>query len=446
MKLLGKAPDYKKLLNSVAQEDREKLLRIMSNTKTTDQKGRYLYWDKLKYAKNLPEGCQTHEEWWLGMKLARNVARKELPFIDKNHQPFFFNTPDPALKDLHWIDQHTNKTIAINSEVTNQHTKDAYLIQSLMNEAIHSSQLEGATTTRAIAKDMLIREREPKDKHEKMILNNYSAMQFIQENKDEELTPNLILDLHKVVTDGTLDGGQAGRYRTNADNITVMDATTSEVLHSPPDANELEVRMQQLCDFANEEQEYFIHPVVKAILLHFMLAYDHPFVDGNGRTARALFYFFMSQQGYWLIEYISISKIIKNSVSKYGKAFLHTEHDDNDATYFIIHQLEVIKKGVDDFYQYLGEKTQGIQRTEELLSHNKNLQGKLNTRQLSLLHHALKHPNYIYEVKSHQSYHNIVYQTARTDLLGMSDLGLFSKIKIGKSFGFVAGKDLDKKI
>ncbi len=56
-----------------------------------------------------------------------------------------------------------------------------------------------------------------------------------------------------------------------------------------------------------DKADFFIHPVIRAILLHFMLAYDHPFVDGTGRTARALFYWSMAHQGYWLMDFISIT-------------------------------------------------------------------------------------------------------------------------------------------
>ena len=86
--------------------------------------------------------------------------------------------------------------------------------------------------------------------------------------------------------------------------------------------------MRLLCDFANEDEdgEPFIHPVVRAILLHFWLAYDHPFEDGNGRTARILFFWLMQQRGYWLIEYLPISPIIRKAPAKYG-ARLHRVRD-----------------------------------------------------------------------------------------------------------------------
>ena len=56
-----------------------------------------------------------------------------------------------------------------------------FLVNSLMEEAIRSSQLEGATTSRRVAKEMLRTGREPRDRSERMIANNYRALQFMRE-------------------------------------------------------------------------------------------------------------------------------------------------------------------------------------------------------------------------------------------------------------------------
>lgn len=60
--------------------------------------------------------------------------------------------------------------------------------------------------------------------------------------------------------------------------------------------------------------------MLRAILLHFWLAYDHPFEDGNGRTARSLFYWYMRTQGYWLVEYLLISNILRKAPAQYTRA------------------------------------------------------------------------------------------------------------------------------
>jgi Fic family protein len=322
----------------------------------------------------------------------------------------------------------------------------------LIEEAINSSQLEGASTTRDVAKEMIRQDRKPEDKSEQMILNNYYAMQFIRDIKDEALTPSIVFELHRLLTRDTLDENAVGRFRTASDEIHVVDRATQKYLHTPPPADQLDERLQRLCDFANrdsgnEADDTFLHPVIKAIVLHFMLAYDHPFCDGNGRTARALFYWSMARQGYWLMEFVSISRVIKQAPVQYARVFLYTETDENDLSYFLIHQLEVIHQAVDALHVFLDEKMQGINEAENRLLNNPRLNGKLNFRQLALLRHALKHPRFSYVVQEHQQSHGISYDIARKDLLEMSDkLKLLVKTKQGKRYYFVVPNDLEQRI
>ena len=95
----------------------------------------------------------------------------------------------------------------------------------------------------------------------------------------------------------------------------------NEILHEPPSADQLPKRVETMCAFANEQlKSGFIHPVIRSILLHFWLAYDHPFVDGNGRTARALFYWSMLRHKYWLFEVMTYLHFHKKGVSDYLKS------------------------------------------------------------------------------------------------------------------------------
>ena len=412
----------------------------------TDVEGRYLHWDKLRHLKS-PEGW-TSEYYWLALKFARRNLYKKLPFTSKSGTQFQFCMTDHIYKDLHWLDQNAAGRIGMDKPVTNPHTRDTYLVGSLIEEAINSSQLEGASTTRNVAKEMLRQGRKPKDHSEQMIFNNYQAMQFIRDYKQEKLTPAMILHLHRILTEETLDDAdKAGQYRDADDDIHVVDASGSVSLHTPPEASELPERVEHLCQFANDlDGKDFIHPVIRAIILHFMIGYDHPIVDGNGRTARALFYWSMANQEYWLMEFISISRIIKQAPAQYGRAYLYTETDDNDLTYFIIHQLEVIKKAINALHEHLERKALELHDVEKKLD-GSVLQGQLNHRQLAILRHALDHPNAIYNIKEHQAAHKITYQTARTDLLKLSDqFRILSKRKYGSSFIFVAPPDLGQKL
>lgn len=443
MKLPVQPPNIQQIL----KQDNGLAMRLLRGEwGPTDNKGRYLHWDKLRHL-TPPEGF-TSEQWWGGLKQSRKSIQQTTPLKSKQQKPFHYCTPPTLQKELHWLDLHAAGTIQANNAITNPHSRTTYLVRSLIEEAINSSQLEGASTTRDVAKEMIRQGRNPSDKSEQMIINNYHAMQFIREVKDDQLTPSIVFELHRILTENTLDNpAMAGCLRTEDDEVAVVDNRDQQVLHTPPDASELQNRMEILCSFANSSDDSgFLHPVTRAIILHFMLAYDHPFVDGNGRTARALFYWSMAHQGYWLMEYISISAIIKKAPAKYSRAYLHTETDDNDLTYFIIHQVEVIHQAIADLHTYLDKKMQGIGAAEQLLKNNPRL-NKMNFRQLSLLRHALKHPRFVYVVHEHQASHGIAYDTARRDLIGMADkLKLLTKTKQGKNYLFIAPSDLEERI
>lgn len=404
--------------------------------------GAYLHWDQLRH-RSPPEGM-TSESWWAAVKLARTGMLQALPLLDKAGNPFLIATPEDVLIHLHHIDKDAAGQIQSAAEVTTPENRERYLFQSTVEEAITSSQLEGAATTRQVAENMLREGRRPRDHSECMIFNNFQAMERIREIKNEPITPVRILELHRILTEGTFaDPADAGRLRTS-DDVRVVDNRDGTVIHQPPSHTELAARLERLCAFANADENTrpFVHPVLRAILLHFMIGYDHPFVDGNGRTARALFYWAIARSGYWLMEFVSISHYLRKAPSKYVRSYLHTETDGNDTTYFLLYQLEVIRNAIQGLHEYLARKVSEQRSTERLLAGSGTLRNRLNHRQLALLTHALKHPGEAYRIDGHQRSHAVVYQTARADLLGLSELGLLSKQKLGKSFLFVVPQDL----
>jgi len=262
--------------------------------------------------------------------------------------------------------------------------------------------------------------------------------------REERLTPEHVLELHRMLTEDTLDDHEdAGRYRRD-DDIHVVDVRDNTALHIPPTHSELPERMQRLCDFANADEMSlpFVHPVLRAILLHFMIGYDHPFADGNGRTARALFYWSMAKSGYWLMEYTSISHILRKAPAQYVRAYLHTETDNNDTTYFLLHQLQTIRQAIAALHEYVDKKSREQKETERLLASSPALRGRFNHRQAALLNHALRNAGESYRVDGHQRSHAVVYQTARNDLLQLEALGLLEKTRQGNAFVFYAPADL----
>jgi len=441
MKLPENPPDWDLLFEKYVKNT-ETFLKLLRYGGSTDTKGRYLHWDKVRYLD--PPDNFSADEYWAAMKLARNHQYRPLPFLDKFGRHFQYLVTDQMFSVLHWLDLNASGTIKM-EPISSPVTGKAYLVSSLMEEAINSSLIEGAATTREVAKEMLRDGRRPQDHGERMIYNNYLAMQFIRELRDETLTKEMVLELHRILTDGILEPEKAGLLRTDDDKIRVIGAD-QRILHTPPPAVELEERLKRLCDFANQEEDgrSFLHPILKGIILHFMIGYDHPFVDGNGRTARALFYWYALRHGYWLLEYLSISAVIKEAPQQYVKAYLHTETDDNDVSYFLIHQLETVQKAIERMHAYLARKAAEIESAERLLD-GTTLSGGLNERQLAVLEHALKHPGAVFTIEGHRKSHDTSYQTARTDLLRLSDeLRILTRRKRGNAFVFVAPLSLKK--
>lgn len=445
MKLPQVPPFNDNPLQALTKLDQRELLRLFqTDVGPCDSKGRYLHWDKLRHLPTPPE--LTPELHWIATKLARERITRNLPLISKNGSPFRFCIPDILMRDLLWLSENASGAIAADSVVKDKSTREHYLFSSLIEESINSSQLEGASTTRRVAKEMLTSGRQPADHSERMIVNNFHAMRFIHEHKEDPLTPSIIFELHRILTDNTLDADDAhlaGQFRRADDDICVF-SRDDQLLHVPPKASELPQRLQALCDFANatDDGNLFVPPVIKAIIVHFMMGYDHPFIDGNGRTARALFYWIVAREGYWLLEYTSISRVIKKAPVAYQKAYLYTETDANDLTYFIVHQLEVIREAINDLHNWLSRKIAALRQTADTLE-GSYLHNELNHRQLAVLKHALKNPGFEYSIKGHQTSHGVVYQTARTDLLSLSEeYGLLKRYKRGRTDVFVVPADL----
>jgi Fic family protein len=406
------------------------------------QEGNYRHWDIVRHLRT-PDGLSA-EQWWFGMKLARSQLSRALPLIDAAGTPFSISLTDQAHEMLHHIDQRGSGQIAIDEAVLNPETRRRYVVSSLIEEAITSSQLEGANTTRRVAKEMLRSGRPPRSKGEQMVLNNYRAMNFVREVQKDPLTPSIVFQVHELVTQGTLDEGEvAGALQTESEGRVAVYDTEDNLLHQPPPADQLPERIDAMCRFANGEGfEGFLHPVVRAILLHFWLAYDHPFVDGNGRTARVLFYWSMLSQGYWLTEFLSISRILKDAPARYGRSFLYTETDGNDVTYFVMYQLDVICRALADLHEYLARKMSEVRATESLIRRA----ATYNHRQIALISHALRHPDASYTFKSHANSHNVVWQSGRSDLLDLERRGVLERRKVGRSYVFSPPRDLAERL
>ena len=395
---------------------------------------RYLYWDKVKYHSD----PYDPKEVWAALSFNRQINSN---YVDIGKYSFRYTVTSAMQKYLHLFDMQMGGAIPISS-IPNMDDRQYYLVSSLMEEAIASSQMEGASTTRKVAKEMLRKQERPKDKSQIMILNNYKTIQYLVEHKDEQLTPELLLQVHQMITAGTLDSSEDENNFRTTDDIVVADGISGEVAHVPPKATELPRLVSRLCAYFNREyslldmKKEFVHPVIKAIIIHFLVAWLHPFTDGNGRTARSLVYWFLLKQGYRFMEYLSISRIIYRTKAQYEKAFLYTENDNNDIGYFLHYNIEVLRKAADELKEYLERKSQ--QR------HNVSLfvQQGMNQRQAQLMVRLEQNPDDVITVKEYAVLFGVANQTARSDLYELARKDRLQKISLNKrKAGFMLKKN-----
>lgn len=427
MRELRPTPDWL----SIFQKHPERLMEILElSLPEVNRTDRYLHWEKLRYEPN-PQSLSS-EEWWAGIKFHRLSARQAIPLLDKRKKAFTFATNSFLISKLHDIDLLCGGNLQSEQPLIPKENKERYYYSSLVEESITSSQLEGAAVTRADAKEMIRCGRKPIDTHERMIFNNFKTMQEISKWKDEPLSISLILRMHKLISAGTLgDSSQEGRLRRDEDKVRIEDTSTGEVIHVPPSAAELPDRLQKLCDWANETKNEmgYVHPVVRSILLHFWIAYEHPFVDGNGRTARALFYWSMLRYHFWLFEFISISSEILAHPKNYYRAFLYSESDDNDLNYFIVNQILLIEQSIKSLNTYIERKTKEQKKIENYIKQRVDM----NHRQIQLIVDSLKNLEREYTVAQHKKEQGISTQTSRTDLAKLVKMGVFTCSHQGKA-------------
>ena len=381
----------------------------------------YEYWDKVKY-KKLPEGF-TPQMLWTNVKASR--LRSTILVWEKYGINLCITSQMQRL--CHEFDMKFGSFWEAEDD-TQSAEKRYYLSSSLMEEAIYSSKMEGASTTRIVAKDMLRKKKSPQNKSQQMIANNYNTIQYIVEHKDEPLTEEALLRIHRPTTEKTMDNHEdTGRFRSN-DKVVVADMVEGEVIYTPPSYQEIPEFVESLCDFFNNESpRTFIHPIIRGIIVHFLLAFMHPFADGNGRTARALFYWYMLKEKYWLTEYMSISRVIAKSKPSYEKSFRYVENDGNDIGYFVAYNL----RALDISFQQLTDYIQRKQR-EKKAATSFMIAGNINYRQAMILQRIKEEPNTIMTVKDVQEQFSVSSMTARKDLSDLVRQGYLTEIAINK--------------
>ena len=399
----------------------------------------YRYWDTFRH-KAVALGIKP-EVAWVAVKVSRNVVSRTRSTPIQAETGAIFSWRSMAHLDafFHEIDMGLGGKLRLRGMDLDDKYRQEFIARGVMEEAIASSQLEGANTARKVAKRMLMEGRKPGTKSERMIVNNYKAMLSVEEiYKDQPLSLDVILHLHRVLTEDTLDDPKDfGRLRSGEDDSVYVIDGQGTIYHKGPDPAFVKKELDRLIEYANgslNDSRQFTHPVVKAIILHFWIAYLHPFVDGNGRLARLLFYWSLLRDGYWGFTYLPISKVIKEAHSQYGMAYVYAEQDDEDFTYFLDYHMRKIEEALRHFRDYVAEKS----KEHAFLLHSLVDGHDLNDRQVRVLQYLRANPGEFISTVSYEKLNGIAGPTAAKDVKQLVALGFLIRKKSGRNVRYYA--------
>jgi Fic family protein len=368
------------------------------------------------------------EEFWQEVIKFRKQKSEILPFNDQKNQNFWYLLTPALQKTIYEIDSSGKDSLyrVVKKEIEFELIKD-----SLIEEALYSSVIEGAFSTMKRLRELVEEKKQPVDINDQMVLNNYRAMQFILQEKHKDLSVDFILQLHKIVTEKTLfeDEVYAGRFRD--DIVYVKDKRRDIVIYTPPPAEQVEPAIKRLIEWVNEKNDSnFIHPLIKASFIHFYFVYIHPFFDGNGRVSRVLFYYFLIKNGYEFFKYFSISAVVQKTKIQYYRAIKDVEDCNADVTYFLLYMSAIILEAIHLV-------------TERIIKHYSRdfvfirLKEKgifLGDRQEKFLKRFLISDKGAITIKVYKEWFKVVYETARRDLEDLAAKGVLLKSEYRRQF------------
>jgi len=430
---------------SFASENKDKVERLIHLLKTgaISPSDKYLRWEQL--SREVPPEYLVPREWWLALKLQRILGRHDVGLKDSRGEPFTLGSVEFFAEAIHGLDR-VGQTTKGEGEASARDLLDQLSVQALREEAIATTQLDGLEVDQEQARELLGSGRRPSNPSEQAVLNAYRVLERIREIRAQPLTLALLADLHQRLTAGTSTKADlSGRLRqvgTSAAPVELADNHPSEPQESPPPA-ELPARLKAMLAFANgRAPEHFVHPLLRAAALHYWVLHDQPFAEGNGRLARALYYWGVLHAGYPVFETLSLSAVFQDAPTAYQRAFAEVGADENDLMHFAAHIFDAIAKaqrhGRDE-----ARRLEGELRETESLSEAMN---EFNDRQRLLVARALKEPCFRRTLQEHARDHNLVRQTARNDFAPLVKLGWFEEAKIGKALAFFPAPDLAQRV
>lgn len=280
---------------------------------------------------------------------------------------------------------------------------------SLILESHYSTHIEGTALSLEQAKNILEGKKVEgvaKD-DERELLNYKKAMELISKylGKDTAITEGTIRELHKVLVQG-VRGGQAepGNYRRIQNYV--VNSRTQDVVYTPPLPLEVPHLMREFLDWLNNTG--YLSPILAAGIAQFQFVHIHPFVDGNGRTARLLSTLILYKTGYDFKRLFTISEYYDRDRPAYYKAIQTVRQNKMDMTGW----LDYFVGGLRSQMEEIRQKGERLIKQDSTLQKIKKV--SLNSRQEKAIKHIIRTGKI--SVSEYQEAVSCIRRTAQRDL------------------------------
>ena len=220
------------------------------------------------------------------------------------------------------------------------------------------------------------------------VINYRKVMDYIGKSQisdsKSQVSEDTVKQLHKLTVDKIFPAEECGVFRKT--QVVVKNSLTGEVSFRPPMAVSVPFQIKDLLEFVNSTDENDIHPVIKSGSIHFELVRIHPFLDGNGRVARAFATLILYKEGYDIRKFFSLEEYFDKNAKDYYDALQSVEKNQGDLTKW----LEYFTLGLSVELSKIRLKVEGISIDAKL---KKKLGGEpilLTPRQLKILEYIQK--------------------------------------------------------
>lgn len=236
-----------------------------------------------------------------------------------------------------------------------------YYERKFQNDALvrtvhHGTHIEGNELNfNQAEKVMLGQDVVARDRDIQEVINYRKVMDFINDLQEENgISKDTLQDMHRYTVEKILLPEKCGVYRQT--QVVIKNSQTGDVSFRPPAADRVAGSIDELIAFINSKDNQDIHPVLKSGIVHYEFVKIHPFVDGNGRVARALSTLMLFQQGYDIRKFFSLEEYFDSHADNYYKALQSVEKNNGDLTQW----LEYFTEGLAIELSKIKEKVESI--------------------------------------------------------------------------------------